>query len=172
MKHKALRVIVTGIVLMIASIAALTADPIEGFWKSVDEEGEPTAFWEIYLEDGMAFGRIVKLIGRPEDTIAEKVDARYDGHPESRPLNTLPVIGVSWIYNLEPRRSEGEWTRGFIIDPNDGRRYALDVNFLPGSHRRAIDGQETLEVKGKIAIFSRSQYWARSSAAEVESYRE
>jgi uncharacterized protein (DUF2147 family) len=160
------------LVFLLIAAATLAADPIEGFWKSVDEEGEPTAFWEIYIQGGRAYGRIVKLIGRPEDTVAENVEASYADHPERRSLNTLPVIGVSWIYNLEPRRNEGEWTRGFIIDPEDGRRYALDLNFLPGNHRRAVDGQETLEVKGKIAIFSRSQYWVRSSQAEVNRYRD
>jgi uncharacterized protein (DUF2147 family) len=172
MPNRTLRIAVLTVLVLIISAAGLAADPIEGFWKSVDEDGEPTAFWEIYIQNGMAFGRIVKIIGKPDDTIASKVEASYANHPESRALNTLPVIGVPWIYNLQPRRNEGQWTRGFIIDPNDGKRYALDVNFIPANDRKAIGGQETLEVKGKIAIFSRSQYWVRSSAAEVAAYRD
>ncbi|AHC13751.1 DUF2147 domain-containing protein [Salinispira pacifica] len=164
------------LLLMLAFFLAagffLSADPVEGYWKSVDEDGEPTAFWQIYIEDGMAFGRIVKIIGKPQDSIADKVEASYPDHPVSGQLNTMRVVDVPWIYNLEPRRNEGEWTKGHIIDPNDGKRYALDLNFIPADHRKAVDGQETLEVKGKILMFARSQYWVRSSRAEVDSYQE
>lgn len=167
-------VLITVVLILLGSAALFAADPIEGYWKSIDEEtGEPTAFWHIYIDNGVAFGKIVKIIGKPDDTIADKVEPSYPDYPDSRALNTLRVLDVPWIYNLQPRRGgNGHWTRGFIIDPNDGRRYALDLNFIAPGDRKAVNGQDTLEVKGKIMIFSRSQYWVRSSAAEVAAYTE
>lgn len=165
------RLIILAAILCLFAVCTAAADPVEGFWKSINEDGEVSAFWQITVRNGMAFGRILKISDQPDDYLAEEVQDSYPNHPERRALNTMRVLDVEWIYNMRPRRnSSGQWTGGFIIDPEDGKRYALDLNVLPGSHRKAIDGQETLEVKGKILMFSRSQYWVRSSMAEADNF--
>ena len=35
-----------------AAPALHAADPAEGFWKSIDEQGKVTAFWKLWIEGG------------------------------------------------------------------------------------------------------------------------
>ncbi len=150
---------------------SLCAQNIYGYWKSIDESGAVSAFWKFSEREGMLFGRIVKTVKRPGNRIPEKVHASYPHHPESRPLTSLGILDVDWIYNMVPRlNSLTRFTRGWIINPEDGNRYALDLNILPSSHPHAVEGVETLELKGKVFVFSGSQYWVRSSLAEVSNF--
>ncbi len=156
------------ILVIFGTAAFLAADPAEGYWKSIDDEtGKATAFWNIYVRGGQLFGEIVKITDKPDDTIADKVDPSYSGFPISGDLSKRTVLHTPWIYNMS-RRSEGDWRGGYIIDPNDGRRYRSDVKFHKADgNKYQVD---TLEVKGKILFFSRSQYWERSSLAEVQAF--
>jgi uncharacterized protein (DUF2147 family) len=161
------RILMTGIILIIVFSTSAFSQDIEGLWKSINEEGEVTAIWQLESVGGLVRGQILKIAGKPDSEIAEKVDSSYPGHPQTG-LNAMRVIDVFWIYNMSPRRgSSTEYTGGHIIDPEDGKRYALDLNVLPPDHRKAVNDMETLEVKGKIAIFSRSQYWVRASAEDL-----
>ncbi len=154
------------LLLVTAFISA--ADPCEGYWKSIDDDtGEATAFWHIYVRGGQLFGEIVKITDKPDDTIAEKVDSSYPDFPISGDLSKRTVLNTPWIYNMN-RRSAGDWRGGYIIDPNDGRRYRSDVKFHPADGRRYH--VDTLEVKGRVLFFSRSQYWERSSLEEIEAF--
>ena len=48
-----------------AAMSAFASDPVEGFWKSIDEKtGEATAFWRIYDKNGVLFGEIVRIVAR------------------------------------------------------------------------------------------------------------
>ena len=154
-------------VILVFSAAAVSADPCEGYWKSIDEDGKVTAFWRIYTEGDMLFGEIVKIADKPDSTLSEDVDPTYPDFPVSGDLRQQRVIGIPWIYNMEQRR-EGHWRGGYIIDPEDGNRYRGEVIFHDSSSRRY--DQDTLELKGRVLFFSRSQYWERSSLAEIEAH--
>ncbi len=155
------------VVIFVFAAAAAAADPCEGYWKSIDEDGEVTAFWRIYVERNLLFGEIVRIADKPDSTLSEDVDPTYPDFPVSGDLRQQTVIHKPWIYNMEQRR-EGHWRRGYIIDPEDGNRYRGEIIFH-GSDSRRYD-QDTLEVKGRVLFFSRSQYWERSSLAEIEAH--
>jgi len=166
MKRKVLSIVLVLLTAVLVSAAA--ADPCEGYWKSIDEvTGEATAFWNIYEKGGKLYGEIVKITDKPDDTIADKVEPTYDDFPVSGDLSKGPVIGVPWIYDLEKRRT-GHWRKGYIIDPNDGKRYGCEIIF----HERDGDDYkvDTLEVRGKILFFYRAQLWEKSSKNEAESF--
>jgi uncharacterized protein (DUF2147 family) len=160
--------LVLGLVLM----ASVAAQNVTGLWKSIDEEGEITAIWELRLVDGEVRGRVVTIAGKPNDTIAVQLDQTYPGLPSDQALNTMRVVDIDLIYGMTPRRGRAaQYTGGYIIDPNDGKRYNLDLNVIPAGSRNSVGGLETLEVKGKILIFSRSQYWVRATQEDVIALR-
>ncbi len=163
--------LVAAVILIFIVPVSLCAQTIYGYWKSLDGKGVPTAFWKLSERDGMLFGRILKTVERAGNKLAENAAASYPRHPESRPLNSLGILDVDWIYNMVPRPdSLTRFTGGWIINPEDGNRYALDLNILPSDHANAVEGIETLELKAKVLVFSRSQYWVRSDLAEMSNF--
>jgi len=53
----------------------------EGFWKSVDETGKATAYWDIHVVNGKLMGEILKIVGESDDTIASDVKPSYKDFP-------------------------------------------------------------------------------------------
>jgi uncharacterized protein (DUF2147 family) len=68
---------------------------------------------------------------------------------ETRRLTPFSIIGVEILKNL--RRDGDEW-RGDIYDPVHGKTYRTVVQ---------RDGRDTLEVKGCVTIFCKTQTWDR-----------
>jgi uncharacterized protein (DUF2147 family) len=149
--------------------AAAGADPVEGYWISVDDKTrEDTAGWHIYAENGVLYGRIVSVAGFPQDARAIACKASYPDFPLPGSVNEMPVVGSPWIYALRQDR-EGQWSGGRIIDPNDGKIYGCRIVFHPaGGRRNPVD---TLEMRGLIGPFGRSQYWRKSTEAEASALR-
>jgi uncharacterized protein (DUF2147 family) len=148
----------------IAASTAFAADPVEGFWKSVDETGKATAFWDIRVVDGKLVGQIVKIVGESDDTIAKDVKPSYKGFPVAGKVNEMKIIGTPWIWGLTQKKS-GEWSGGNIIDPEKGDMYNCKIAF------RSADGKkypkDVLEMRGEIGLgIGRSQYWQRATEAE------
>ena len=156
---------------VIAASACFAADPVEGYWESYDEKtGQKTASWLVYVEDGKVFGKIIAVAGQPQDVKATgcKGKGPYSDFPEKGTMSEMTSVGTRWIYNLI-KQSEGVWAKGKVVDPNDGNRYACRMTF------HASDGKkyktDTLEMRGEIGIFGRSQYWQRVTKEEAESLR-
>lgn len=154
------------LVLCVTSAFALFAsDPVEGFWKSIDEKtGEVTAYWKIWQEDGLLFGTIMRVPGEDPSTLATKVKSSYKGFPLDGDITKMKVIGTPWIFSLE-RKKAGEWTGGSIIDPSNGSMYKCKITF------RAKDGkkyaEDSLEMRGEIGLgIGRSQYWVRAKESD------
>ncbi len=155
--------LVLGMVLA-AAVAAFAADPVEGFWKSVDEDGKATAFWRIYDRNGTLYGEILKIVGKSDDTIATAAKPSYKDFPVAGQVNTMRVIGTPWIYGLK-KRSAGQWDGGSIVDPGKGDLYKCKITF------RAADGKkyatDVLEMRGEIGLgIGRSQFWQRAKESE------
>ncbi len=150
----------------LCAFAAAAADPVEGFWKSVDEKtGEATAFWKIYDKGGVLYGEIVKIVGKSDDTIATEAKSSYKGFPVQGDVSKMRVVGTPWIYGLS-KKSEGEWAGGSIVDPKKGDLYKCKIAF------RKADGkkfpQDVLEMRGEIGLgIGRSQFWQRVSESEI-----
>lgn len=145
-------------------------DPAEGFWISIDEKSQkPTAGWRIWEEGGKLSGKVLSIADLPQDTIAEGGKGkRYDNFMDGADVGTLPSVGTTWIWGLS-NDGEGKWSNGYIIDPNDGKRYKCRITFHKADGKKyKVD---TLEMRGEIGPFGRSQFWQTSTESEASSLR-
>ena len=152
--------------LALSGTALYAADPVEGLWKSVDEQGVATAYWKIYEKNGMLYGEILKIVGKPDDTIATAAKPSYKNFPVPGPVNQMKVVGTPWIYGLK-KKAPGQWEGGNIVDPGKGDIYNCKITF------RLADGKkyktDVLEMRGEIGLgIGRSQYWQRATEAEIK----
>jgi len=140
------------------------ADPVEGFWLSVDEKTEQvTAGWQIYQEGGKLYGKILSVATEPRGVIADRCRESYRNFPIAGKVNTMPVAGTPWIYGLS-RQREGVWTGGNVVNPEDGAIYSCRITFHPADGRRYAT--DTLEMRGEIGLgIGRSQFWRKSDEA-------
>ncbi len=149
----------------VTAAVAFAADPVEGFWKSVDEKtGEATAFWKIYEKNGQLMGEILKIVGKPDSTIADKTKPSYKNFPVKGTVNTMKVVGTPWIWGLTKKKA-GEWSGGNIVDPKEGDMYQCKITY------RMADGKkypkDVLEMRGEIGLgIGRSQFWLKATEAE------
>lgn len=143
-------------------------DPILGYWFSLDEEtGQPNAAWHIGRDSrGQAIGRTVYFFDEEQDILATELDRTYDGIPLRGDLRTQELRRVPLIYGLD-WRSTGHWAGGHIIDPRDGKRYGCELILHQPNSPRAVNNALTLEVKGKVLIFSQSEYWVRGDESRI-----
>jgi uncharacterized protein (DUF2147 family) len=158
-------VLITTFVLSAAVF--LAADPVEGYWVSVDDKtGKITAGWEIYQSGGKLYGKILGIADYPPDVKAEKCKETYPNFPVAGNVSQLPVKGTPWIYGLEMDRP-GQWSRGSIVDPESGNLYKCRITFRQANGRRyQVD---TLEMRGEIGLgIGRSQFWKKSTRTEAE----
>ncbi|GHV88882.1 hypothetical protein AGMMS50267_12420 [Spirochaetia bacterium] len=157
--------------LVVIGAASLAADPVEGYWLSVDDKsGKVNAGWEIYLVDGKLFGKILSIADFDQAEKASACTGKYPGFPAAGTVSEMTVVGTTWIFGLSlDRAGAGNWNGGNIIDPNDGKMYGCKITY------RRADGKkyarDTLEVRGTIGPFGRSQYWRKSTLEEAGGLR-
>jgi uncharacterized protein (DUF2147 family) len=144
-------------------------EPVTGFWLSVDDNtNKVTAGWQIYIENGVLYGKILSLADEPRGTIATECRESYRNFPIPGRVNTMPVAGTPWIYGLTKQRN-GEWSGGRIINPEDGRDYNCKIIFHPAGsriNRTTTFNVDILEMRGEIGFgIGRSQFWRRTDEA-------
>jgi uncharacterized protein (DUF2147 family) len=156
-------------VLVVIGAAQLAADPAEGYWLSVDDKsGKINAGWEIYVVDGKLYGKILSIADFDQGELATACTGKYPGFPGQGPANELTVVGTTWVFGLS-QDSAGQWSKGNIIDPNDGKMYGCKVTYRPADGKRyKVD---TLEVRGTIGPFGRSQYWQKATREQASGLR-
>ncbi len=167
------RFFIAGLVLLLAAGFA-AADPAEGYWASVDEETEKiTAYWHIYAEGGELFGEILKVPGQSDMQLASAAESSYDGHPYSGDISKHTVIDIPWIWGMEKKKT-GVWKGGSIVDPGSGDEYSCNIEFheagskvKTGAFSSMRVDVDTLQVRGSIGPFGRSQYWKSVSESDV-----
>jgi len=146
------------------------ADPVEGFWISLDEKtGKATAGWEIYTTGGKLYGKILSVTGHPQDVTAYNCKDSYRGFPVPGKVSALRVVGTPWIFDLTQEKP-GIWSGGSIIDPDGGSMYKCKITFRP------VDGKkylvDTLEMRGEIGLgIGRSQFWQKATREEAMALR-
>ncbi len=156
-------------ILLVCGLA-FAADPAEGFWISVDEKtNEPTAGWQIMVQGGKLCGKILSVAGKPQDVIADGGKGKhYSNFMNDVDVGTLKSVGTTWIWDLS-NDGEGKWSGGYIIDPNDGKRYKCRITFHKADGKKyKVD---TLEMRGEVGPFGRSQFWKTASEAEAAGLR-
>ncbi len=125
-------------------LSVSAADPVEGFWTSIDEKSnKSTAYWEFTVEEGELKGVIVKL---PEEDDPEALCVDCSGE-----YKNMPVIGTTWLH-LKKKNRDGSWEDGFIIDSENGKQYRAKVWVEEGD----------LRLRGYVGFFHRTQTWKRT----------
>jgi uncharacterized protein (DUF2147 family) len=134
------------LVTALVALPAVAAEPgIAGRWKTIDDKtGKPGAIVLIYEQKGEFFGKIeVNLKGE------RQVCDLCKGERKNQ-----PIVGLEILRHLK-RQSDGEYSGGDILDPDNGSVYRCKA--------RLEDGGKKLVVRGYIGIslFGRSQTWLR-----------
>lgn len=161
---------------IIAALMVMTAalcfakDPCEGYWISVDEKtGKPTAGWEITVDaNGILSGKIVHNAVQPDDVLAYDTKGKgpYDDFPVKGDMSKMTVVGTTWIYNMK-KDSEGKWSGGRIVNPQDGNRYKCKITFHKAGESKKYP-VDTLEMRGELgAGIGRSQFWKAATKEEA-----
>lgn len=142
--NKALAAIVF-VVTCTSSWAQMTP---EGLWRNIDDKtGEAKA--EIRIQGngaGVLTGVLEKRLAKdakPEDLCKECSDDRKD----------KPLLGLEIIRGAKKAEGKDQWEGGKILDPENGRNYALRMT--------PVEGGKKLEVRGSIGPFGRTQTWVR-----------
>ncbi|MBK9737280.1 MAG: DUF2147 domain-containing protein [Saprospiraceae bacterium] len=123
---------------------SLCAQTPVGIWKNLDDtDGKEKSHIEIYEENGMLKGKVIKLL--PAATITKC--AACKGVNKGKNL-----VGMDILWGL--RKKDNRWDNGQILDPKKGKIYDCSIEF---------DGPDKLKVRGylKLSIFGRTQIWYR-----------
>lgn len=134
--------------LFLFSSGAFAQSPI-GIWKNIDDEdGEAKSHIEIYEEDGLLHGRVIKLLEKATLRICKKCK----GDRKNQPIENMVIM---W----DLKKDGEEWDQGKILDPKKGKEYSCKI---------ALKNENELEVRGylKFAVFGRSQSWYRVTESE------
>jgi len=159
------KIITAVIAVLISTGTAFAADPVEGFWMSVDDKtGEIKSGWEIYESNGSLYGKMLSVAGFSSATRAARCRESYAKFPVAGKVNQLPLLGPPWIFGLR-REGPGHWTNGNVINPEDGNMYKCSIIHHPADGKKFK--QETLEIRGQLLFFSGSQFWRKATREEA-----
>jgi uncharacterized protein (DUF2147 family) len=129
-----------------AGLAHAQMTPV-GTWHSIDDNtGKPKA--EISIRDN---GKGV-LVGKVERSL-QPSSAEPNCSLCTDDRKGQPKIGMEIIRGAVKSASETLWEGGTILDPENGKIYKLRLT--------PQDGGKTLQVRGYIGPFYRTQLWQR-----------
>ena len=126
---------------------AQQASPI-GQWRTIDDHsGKPRSIVEVLANpDGTLSARIVRLLD-----LSKGANPMCDACRGA--LHGKPVVGMTIAWGL--RRDGDSWSGGRILDPDNGKEYAVKLT--------PADSGRKLEVRGYIGLpmLGRTQVWQR-----------
>lgn len=130
--------------VLFCTVISFAQSPV-GVWKTIDDEtGEAKSHIEIYEEGGKFYGKVVKLLQKPEDTVCDKC---------SGDKKDKLILGMVLLEGLTPYKDY--WSYGKILDPNNGKTYKCNAWF-EGSG-------DVMKLRGYIGVaaLGRNQDWHR-----------
>jgi Uncharacterized protein conserved in bacteria len=122
-----------------------------GTWKTVASEGpdkgKAKSHIEIFEKSGVYFGKIVKLLLKPQDTLCDKCKGD---------LKNKPMVGMVNIQNMKKTGSTDEelgeaYAGGTVMNPDDGKIYKCKF-WVKG---------DVLTLRGYIGFIYKTQIWSR-----------
>ena len=121
------------------------AQSIVGKWKTIDDEtGKEKSIVEVYKKGDKYFGKIIDILNpkKKKKNCIKCSDYRKD----------QPVLGMEIIKDLE--QDNNEFEDGTILDPENGKIYDCKI---------WLKDKNTLNVRGYVMFFYRTQEWIRVS---------
>lgn len=138
------------LLLPVVAMTGLRADDIAGTWMTIDDEtGRARSYITIRVDDGVASGKIDKIIAIKPGEKTDPLCTECKGDEYNK-----PVVGMTILRGL--RRDGPEWLGGTILDPNNGKTYKCKV--------KAENGGQVLRVRGYVgfSLLGRTQFWRRA----------
>ena len=133
--------------LLLAASGVLAQVSPVGTWRNVDDKtGEAKAEIRITESAGVVNGAIVRRLAK--DSKADAVCEECRDERKGQPLDGLEIIR-----GARKAADKDVWEGGRILDPENGREYALRLT--------PIEGGKRLEVRGSFGPFGRTQTWVR-----------
>ena len=148
MKNPQIRHIAKGFVAIVFVACSNTWAQMtpEGLWRTIDDKtGQPKA--EIRISAG-AGGALTGVLEKALITSAEPMCTLCTDDRKDKPKLGMEVIRGA-------RKADGKdvWESGQILDPENGKVYRLALE--------PQEGGKTLQVRGYIGPFYRTQVWQR-----------
>ncbi|MCQ8184034.1 DUF2147 domain-containing protein [Parvularcula maris] len=135
--------------MLLPLLLALTASPdpmsVEGVWWTEGRNSQVT----IEREGESVTGRITWYVGIEEEQVFDEQNP--DEAMRGRELLDMPIIE-----GFEAGRNQ--WKRGVIYDPTEGKSYRSAIFRMD---------EDTLGVKGCVAVVCLTQKWERVAPGEV-----
>ena len=129
--------------LLILSSYSVAAQNITGKWRTIDDEtGKPKSIVKIYEKDGKLFGDIIEILNPDK---VNSICSKCEGD-----LKDQPILGMTIIRDM--KKADDVYEKGSIVNPSTGKTYTC---------RLMLDGDNTLQVRGYVAFFYKTQYWER-----------
>ena len=133
--------------LFLLTIPLSNAQNIVGQWKTVDDEtGKNKSIVELYNDHGKIYGKIVKLL-LPEDQGKSCIECKGKDYNQ-------PIEGMIIAKGLSKDEDNNVYQGGTIVDPKKGKEYKCKMWIDK-------DAPNTLNVRGYVAFFYRTQKWHR-----------
>lgn len=137
-------------ILLLASLLFSTSlyASVLGAWKTIDDEtGKPKSIVTLFERDGKLYGKVDKLLLKPQDTVCDKCEGK---------LKNQLVVGMEILTDMQ--RDGDEYSGGEILDPAKGKVYRCKL---------WLENNQTLNVRGYIGFLFRTQQWHRVKNNEV-----
>jgi uncharacterized protein (DUF2147 family) len=133
--------------MLLSGAAGAQMTPV-GTWRNVDDKtGEAKAEIQIVEQGGVLSGRIVRTL-RSDPSARKQCDECRDDRKGQ------PIVGLEIVRGVRQEGSDNLWAGGGkILDPENGKEYT--VRLVP------LEGGQTLQVRGYIGPFYRTQFWQR-----------
>jgi uncharacterized protein (DUF2147 family) len=151
MKKNLLGILIIMVIAVSFCIPAQAQNTITGIWKTVSDEGpdkgKEKSYIEIFEKNGAYFGKITKLLLKPQNTLCEKCKGD---------LKDKPVVGIVNTHDMKKTGSVDEelgeeYAGGTIMDPDSGKTYKCKM-WVKG---------DVLTVRGYVGFIYRTQKWFR-----------
>lgn len=131
-------------ILLSALAFNLTGQSILGTWKTIDDEDNiEKSKIQLFEEDGILYGKVIKLLTGATATHCEDCDGDLKG---------APIEGMTVVYGMT---QDGDaYDDGSILDPATGKVYSCRIE---------LEEANKLKVRGYIGYswLGRTQYWYR-----------
>jgi lathosterol oxidase len=120
-------------------------EPITGTWKTIDDHwNKVKSMVEIKNENGELKGYVTKIYLLPNEG-TDPVCTECDGD-----LKGAKIIGMKIIWSFQ--KNGDKWEDGKILDPGNGNAYSSSIELID---------KDTLQVRGYLGPFFKSQIWKR-----------
>ncbi|MFC4219928.1 DUF2147 domain-containing protein [Flagellimonas marina] len=127
-------------------IQVASGQTVVGKWKTVDDRsGIEKAIVQIYKENGLLQGKIVKILEEgKQDAICSKCDDEF---------KDKPILGLHIFKDLK-KSDKDEYKGNEMLDPENGIKFRGKLWLDP-------DNEDQLKVRGYLVFLYRTQTWYR-----------